>query len=179
MKVEQRELTTIVPYERNPRKIGEDAIEAVARSIDEFGPRQPIVVDAQGVIVVGHARYYAASRLGLEKFPTHAWDDCTEEQARAYRLADNKTGEIAEWDADLLLAELRDVDFPDMGRFGFDMSVLDYIDPPSGGVPLTIPGGAPGMIEPDSSHVVVSFSVPKKRVKEFHELVDPIHASFA
>ena len=101
MKIEQRKLAEIIPYEQNPRQ-NDDAVDAVAKSIREFGFRQPIVVDAEGVIICGHTRWKAAQKLGLEKVPVHVAKDLTPEQIKAYRIADNKTAELAEWDFDLL-----------------------------------------------------------------------------
>jgi ParB-like chromosome segregation protein Spo0J len=98
----------------------------VADSIREFGFRQPIVVDADGVIVVGHTRYKAALKLGLETVPVHVAKDLTPQQARAYRLADNRSAENAEWDVDLLpieLGELRD-DGADLKLLGFASHAL-------------------------------------------------------
>ena len=115
-------ITDIRPYENNPR-INDDAVDAVAASIREFGFRQPIVVDADGVIIVGHTRYKAAQKLGLEKVPVHVAKDLTPEQIKAYRIADNKTAELAEWNFELLPIELaascRRCDF-DLELLGFD-----------------------------------------------------------
>ena len=97
MNIELKPLAEIRPYEKNPR-INDAAVDAVARSIGEFGFRQPIVVDADGVIVVGHTRWKAAQRLGLAKVPVHVARDLTAEQRKAYRIADNKTADIATWD---------------------------------------------------------------------------------
>src|SRR5690606_29121073 len=111
----------ITPYEKNPR-LNDDAVDAVARSIEQFGFRQPIVVDRDGVIVVGHTRWKAAQKLGIDKVPVHVAHDLSPEKARAYRLADNQTATIAEWDFDLLpieLAGLRDDGF-DLELLGFD-----------------------------------------------------------
>lgn len=121
MKVEQRPLAEIKPYESNPR-INDAAVDAVAESIKRFGFRQPIVVDADGVIVCGHTRWKAAQKLGLEKVPVHVARDLTPEQIRAYRIADNKTAELAEWNLELLpieLAELQDAGI-DWSLLGFD-----------------------------------------------------------
>jgi len=90
MKIELRPLAEIRPYEKNPR-LNDAAVEAVARSIREFGYRQPIVVDADGVIVVGHTPWKAAAALGLERVPVHVARELTPEQAKAYRIADNAT----------------------------------------------------------------------------------------
>ena len=105
MKIEMRPLAEIKPYESNPR-INDDAVAAVAESIRQFGFRQPIVVDEAGVVIAGHTRLKAAERLGLEQVPVHVAIGLTPEQVRAYRIADNRTAELAEWDMDLLSAEL-------------------------------------------------------------------------
>ncbi|MHC4609864.1 MAG: DNA modification methylase [Planctomycetota bacterium] len=119
MNIELRPLGEIRPYEQNPRQ-NDAAVDAVARSIQEFGFRQPIVIDESGEIVVGHTRWKAANKLGLEKVPVHVARDLTPEQKRAYRIADNKTAELAAWDPDLLAIELSalkefDVDLESLG----------------------------------------------------------------
>ncbi len=111
MKVVSRRLDEIFPYERNPRH-NDGAVEAIARSIQEFGFRQPIVVDERGVIVAGETRYKAARKLGLKSVPVHVAVGLTSEQLRAYRIADNKLGELASWDATLLSAELKALELP-------------------------------------------------------------------
>jgi len=128
MKIELRPLADIKPYEANPR-INDDAIDAVATSLKQFGFRQPIVVDPEGVIVAGHTRWKAAQKLGLEKAPVHVARDLTPEQIRAYRIADNKTAELAEWNMDLLAIELdalRSIDV-DLASLGFDADELAKI----------------------------------------------------
>jgi len=122
MKVEQWKIGRVKPYEKNPRR-NDKAVEAVMASIREFGFRQPIVVDTEGVIVVGHTRWKAAKKLKLKTVPVHVAKDLTPEQARAYRLADNKTAEGAKWDVELLpieLGELRDD--------GFDLKLIGFTD---------------------------------------------------
>lgn len=118
MKVIDKKLTEITPYAQNPRK-NDEAVEKVASSIQEFGFKQPIVVDKDGIIIVGHTRYKAAQKLGLKTVPVLVADDLTEEQAKAYRLADNKTNEFAEWDFELLDTELFSIENIDMKVFGF------------------------------------------------------------
>ena len=131
MRVQERPLDQVIPYDGNPR-INDDAVPKVAESIREFGWQQPIVVDADGVIIAGHTRYKAAQALGLGTVPVVVADNLTAEQAQAYRLADNRTAELADWD-DALLAEELDglLDF-DMERFGFESieleGALDYAD---------------------------------------------------
>jgi len=125
LKVEQWPIAKVKPYEKNPR-INDGAVEAVAKSLEEFGFRQPIVVDTEGVIVCGHTRYKAALELGLEKVPVHVAKDLSPEQIKAYRIADNKSAELAEWDFDLLpieLGELQGLDF-DLALLGFDEDEL-------------------------------------------------------
>jgi DNA modification methylase len=118
MTVQEMRLDQIKPYKNNPRK-NDEAVSAVAASIREFGFKQPIVVDADGVIIVGHTRYKAAQSLGLETVPVLVASDLSDEQAKAYRLADNKTNELAEWDFQLLSEELEGLNI-DMEQFGFE-----------------------------------------------------------
>lgn len=120
MKVQYVPIGQVKPYENNPRK-NKAAVDYVANSIKEFGWRQPIVTDKDFVIIVGHTRLQAAKKLKLKEVPVLVADDMTEEQAKAYRLADNKTAEFAEWDFDLLNDELLNLDM-DMTLFGFEDS---------------------------------------------------------
>src|ERR1700732_4434648 len=105
MLVEMRLITSIRPYENNPR-INDAAVDAVAKSIKEFGFRQPIVVDEEGVIIVGHTRYKAALKLGMKKVPVHVAKGLTPAQAKAYRLADNQTATMSSWNEERLPLEL-------------------------------------------------------------------------
>jgi site-specific DNA-methyltransferase (adenine-specific) len=128
MEIIQMKIADVIPYEHNPR-INENAIEAVAASIKEFGWRAPIVVDENHVIICGHTRLLAAKHLGLDTVPVHIAKGLTPEQVKAYRIADNKTSEIAEWDYDLLpleLADLQQADF-DLSLLGFDADELDKL----------------------------------------------------
>jgi site-specific DNA-methyltransferase (adenine-specific) len=118
MKIKMHPIKDIKPYGRNPRK-NDGAVDAVAASIKEFGFRQPIVVDGKNVIIVGHTRYKAALKLGMKQVPVHVAEGLTQAQARAYRLADNKTNELAEWDKPVLADELSGIEI-DMTQFGFD-----------------------------------------------------------
>lgn len=128
MKVSSVELAKIIPYDKNPRN-AETAVDAVAESIREFGFRQPIVVDKDFVIVAGHARYFAAIRLGIDTVPVHVAKELSPEQIRAYRLADNKTAELAGWDDDLLAQEIVALSSSelDLAKFGFDQTFLDSL----------------------------------------------------
>ena len=112
------------PYEKNPRK-NDGAVEYVANSIEEFGFKVPIVVDKNNVIVAGHTRYKAAKKLGLKEVPVIVANDLSDEQIKAFRLADNKVSEKAEWDFDLLNTELDDIIDFDMELFGFEDALQD------------------------------------------------------
>lgn len=117
------------PYDRNPRKISDAAVAAVAASIRKFKFRMPIVVDADNVIVAGHTRWLAAQKLGLAEVPTVSAADLTAQQIKAYRLADNKTAEISAWDLPLLDQELADIDDDlDMTEFGFTPDAAPDMD---------------------------------------------------
>ena len=108
MKIINKKIDEIKPYENNPR-FNDDAVEQVAKSIKEFGWKQPIVVDKNNVIIVGHTRYKAAMYLGLEEVPVLVASDLTPEQVKAYRLADNKVSDFSIWNNMALLEELEDL----------------------------------------------------------------------
>ena len=118
MKIEELYLKELIPYANNPRN-NDNAVDAVAASIQEFGFKNPIIIDKENVIVAGHTRLRAAEKLGLEKVPCIRADDLTDEQIKAFRLVDNKTAELAEWDFSKLEAELDELDEWDMSEFGF------------------------------------------------------------
>ena len=118
----------LIPYENNPRN-NAPAVKAVAESIQAFGFKVPIVIDKDNVIVCGHTRLMAALRLGLDTVPCVRADDLTDEQVKAFRLADNKTSELAEWDFTKLEQELAELDNWDMSAFGFDIDMS--IDEPT------------------------------------------------
>lgn len=116
----------LIEYKNNPRK-NKKAVEAVAASIKEFGFKNPIIIDKDNVIIAGHTRKAAAIKLGLDIVPCIVADDLTPEQAAAFRLADNKTAELAEWDDDKLAAEIEALkNFEiDLSDFGFDLSEFE------------------------------------------------------
>src|ERR1035437_5002405 len=120
MKIELRPIDQIKPYPGNPRQ-NDEAVDAVAASLKEFGFRQPIVVDAEGIIIVGHTRFKAALKLGLKQVPVHVATDLTPEQVKAYRIADNQTATLAEWNMELLPIELKDLQAAD-----FDLTLLGF-----------------------------------------------------
>jgi hypothetical protein len=128
MHVESRPIDSIKPYDKNPR-VNDPGVDAVAASIREFGFRQPIVVDEEGVIIVGHTRYKAALKLGLTEVPVHVAVGLSPAQANAYRIADNQTATLSTWDDGLLPLELiglQDVGY-DLSLTGFDADELDRL----------------------------------------------------
>lgn len=129
-KVTYMDADSLIPYANNPR-LNDNAVDAVAASIKEFGFKVPIVVDGENVIINGHTRLKAAHKLGLKQVPVIVADDLTPEQVKAFRLADNKTSEFAEWDMDKLQIELEGIDEIDMGEFGFDdaLDISDDMEP--------------------------------------------------
>jgi hypothetical protein len=127
LQIEWWPIDKVRPYEHNPRKIPQRAIDKVASSIKEFGWRQPIVIDQDCVIIVGHVRYLAAQKLGLAQVPVHVAAGLTPEQVRAYRLMDNRSHEETDWEPDLLrleITELKALDF-DMKFTGFEPREID------------------------------------------------------
>ena len=124
MKVELVSIGSIKPYEKNAKKHPEEQVERIANSIREFGWKQPIVIDKDNVIVIGHGRLLAAKKLKMETVPCVCADELTDEQIKALRLADNKTNE-SEWDFDLLGEELDGIFDIDMSEFGFELNLDD------------------------------------------------------
>jgi hypothetical protein len=119
MQVIEKKISELVEYENNPR-VNDNAVEPVAESIKSFGWKQPIVVDRNNVIVAGHTRLKAAIKLGMEKVPCIVADDLSDDEVKAYRIIDNKTGEFALWNDDLLKMELANTDY--------DFSSYDFSD---------------------------------------------------
>ena len=119
MQIVYKNVDDLIPYERNPRK-NDKAVKYVTESIKQFGFRIPIVIDSDNIIIAGHTRQKAAKKLHLTTVPCVIADDLTEEQIKAFRLADNKVSEKADWDFDLLDAEINDIANIDMGDFGFE-----------------------------------------------------------
>lgn len=143
MQIINRPIDSLRAYENNPRQ-NDDAVAVVAESIRQFGFRQPIVVDAEGVIVIGHTRWRAARHLGMTEVPVHVAEGLSPDQIRALRIADNKTNEVATWDLDKLGIELKalegsDLDL-DLAALGFDQDEL---------AKLLDPGVRDGLTDPD------------------------------
>ena len=118
MKIIYKKLEDIIPYENNPRN-NEKAVDYVANSIKEFGFKVPIIIDKENVVVTGHTRLKASEKLGLKEVPVIMADDLTEEQIKAFRLADNKVAQFSTWDLEKLELELDDIAI-DMVEFGFE-----------------------------------------------------------
>lgn len=119
MNIVEKKLSELTPYENNPR-LNDEAVPYVKSSIETFGFKVPLVIDSDGVIIAGHTRFKAAAELGMESVPCIIADDLTEEQIRAFRLADNKVSEIARWDFNKLNTELFDLETFPMETFGFE-----------------------------------------------------------
>ena len=165
MDIVYKKVDEIIPYEKNPR-INDAAVEAVAKSIKEFGFRVPLVLDKNNVIITGHTRLRSAKMLGLTEVPCIIADNLTPEQVQAYRIADNKTGEIAEWDYSLLpleLQELQEANF-DLSLLGFDADELDKL---LNGETEEI---TEGETEPDAVPEVPE--IPSSRTGEIYQLGD-------
>lgn len=133
MEIKMIKIEDLKPYENNPRN-NDNAVEYVKNSIKKFGFKVPLVIDKNNVIVTGHTRYRASQELGLKEVPCIIADDLTEKQIKAFRIADNKTNDMAEWNDDLLSIELKDVmediDMTDFGFGDFELSMLmDDMEP--------------------------------------------------
>src|SRR5574344_2549580 len=109
-KIIYKNVNELIPYENNAR-INDKAVDVVANSIKEFNFQQPILIDSNNVIIAGHTRQKAAQKLGIDKVPCIVADDLTEEQVKAFRIADNSTAQIADWDLDKLQQEIQDLNF--------------------------------------------------------------------
>lgn len=166
MNIVEKRLDEIRPYANNPRK-NDEAVEAVANSIREFGWKQPIVVDTDGVIIVGHTRYKAAQMLGLETVPVLVADDLSDDKVKAYRLADNKTNELAEWDLSALEMELGHINM-DMEQFGFVYNIDNITENPYTGK-VNIP-----QYEPSGDEPPIDTLVDKQKTES---LIDEINES--
>lgn len=131
LQIVYKKIDELIPYENNPRN-NDRAIEAVAKSIKEFGFKVPLIIDKDGEIAAGHTRLKAAKELGLEEVPCIIADDLSEAQIKAFRIADNKVSEFSDWDFELLdneLEELKDMDLDfNMEDFGFSNSEKDDLE---------------------------------------------------
>lgn len=183
-------LSEIRPYGRNPRIIPQAAVDAVAKSIAAFGFRQPVVVDGHGVILAGHTRYKAAQQLGLTEVPVVWQTDITEIQARGYRIADNKTAEIAAWDRDALdaevreLAEMDDSTLASLGMSDWELDRIlhdcaaDAVIPPDGACDLSAPSAQPAVIYTQTdTHATIP--VARQEASELASADSPVRVTLA
>lgn len=138
MQIVELNIDELKPYKKNAKKHPEAQIEHIANSLREFGWKQPVVIDRDNIIICGHGRVLAAKKLGWDKIPVLYADDLTEDQIKAFRLADNKTAE-SDWDFELLMPELDDIDL-DMSLFGFDFSDGEDEDDDADVIEDEIPG---------------------------------------
>ena len=151
LKIEYVNINSIKPYENNPRH-NDEAVDFVANSIKEFGFKVPIIVDKDGIIIAGHTRLKASQKLGLKEVPIIRAEDLSEDQIKAFRLADNKVAEKAEWDFNILDLELGEIDM-DMSGFGFE----NVFDSDEFGVDFDLPDGE------KSDMCTMSFSLHTKQ----------------
>ena len=170
MKITERKLAELIPYERNAKQHDETQIANVAKSIEKYGFVQPIVIDKNNVIVIGHCRALAAKKLGLETVPTVSVENLSEDEVNALRIVDNKANE-SEWNVDYLLEELANIDLND---FNFDFSDLLEENTP----PLTLDE------EDERTSVIASLNCGAVEAYEsirdrLQELADEIGASVA
>lgn len=127
LKIVYKPISELKEYSNNPRR-NDEAVKAVKNSISSFGFKVPVVIDSNDIIVAGHTRVKACYELGITEVPCIIADDLTEEQIRAFRLADNKTGELAGWDFAKLDEELEDILNIDMEQFGFKDIDMEDVD---------------------------------------------------
>lgn len=129
IKITYKKLDELAEYEGNPRR-NDKAVEAVKNSIAKFGMVNPIIINGEGVILAGHTRLKALKEAGETESPVVVIDHLTEEQERAYRIADNRAGEFSAWDSDLLAEEIKAVQAEDWKAFGFSDKQLRALEPP-------------------------------------------------
>lgn len=170
LKIVYKKLDDLTPYENNPR-LNDGAVDAVAKSIEEFGFKVPIVIDKDGVIVAGHTRLKAAKQLQIDEVPCIIADDLSDEELKAFRLADNKVAELAGWDWDKLEEELEKLKLTDidMEELGFeedevlDFSYIDELD--ENGLSMT---------KGEADHFVMSFTFPIEKQGLINEYVEKV-----
>ena len=168
MRVTLKPIGQLEAYERNPRKITDEAVQVVVESIQRFGWLQPIVT-WHNKIVAGHTRLKAARKLGLKKVPVFVADHLTEAEARAARLTDNRSHELTGWDVDMLATEVGDMDAADLP--GFEPAELQSLSGDSK------PAAAQSAAHADTSiggetTVTVTVHVPRDRIEAFREMVE-------
>ena len=167
LKIVYKKLDDLTPYENNPR-LNDNAVDAVAKSIEEFGFKVPIVIDKDGVIVAGHTRLKAAKQLAIDEVPCIIADDLSSEELKAFRLADNKVSELAGWDWDKLEEELEelkmsDIEIKELGFEENDVLDLSYID--------ELDESGLSMTKGESDHFVISFTFPIEKQGLINEYI--------
>lgn len=125
MEIINKKVSELKPYENNPRK-NDDAVQYVRNSIEQFGFKVPIIIDKNNVVIAGHTRLKAAEEIGLKEVPCIIADDLTDEQVKAFRLADNKVSEKSMWDYSKLDEELNSILDIDMAQFDFETTDIDW-----------------------------------------------------
>lgn len=163
-KIEMRRISDLKPYKNNPRK-NDKAVDAVAASIKAFGFKQPVVIDDNGEIIAGHTRVKAAKKAGYHEVPCIIASDLTPEQVKAYRLADNKVGELAEWDWNLLPVEMDGLTGFDMTEFGFEENEADVNE---FGENFTLPSGEKGEMK------VMTFTLHKAQAELINAALESV-----
>lgn len=140
------------PYKKNAKKHPKEQVEQIANSIKEFGFTQPVLIDKNNCVVAGHGRILGAKKAGLKEVPTLCLDDLTEEQVKAYRLADNKLNE-SDWDSGLLKESLDEILDLDMEMFGFsDSDILEETEEVEGEVKFT------EVLNEENNYIVLKFN---------------------
>lgn len=125
---EMIDINALTPYKNNARTHSPEQLEMIGNSIMEFGFINPVIIDENNMILVGHGRVMAAKQIGIKEVPFRRVTNLTEDQKKAYIIADNKLSDLAGWDDDLLMAELESIEL-DMSQFGFDLEFDDIEDP--------------------------------------------------
>ena len=157
MEIRKIEISALKPYEKNPRR-NNKAVDAVVKSIEQFGFKVPIVIDGENVIIAGHTRYKAAQKLGLESVPCICATDLTPEQIKAFRLTENKTAELAKWDLTKLGIELAELSTDLSSEFNLELSKLD-----------SLVDEQPKKIKPKNDFETVVFTLAAEQLKFVEE----------
>jgi len=170
MNISTVKIDTIVPYIRNPRK-NDQAIDKVAGSIKEFGWKQPIVVDKDNVIIVGHTRYLAAQKLGIKEVPIIIAEDLNTQQIKAYRIADNKTAEFSSWNDEQLVLEIQELQDSDynLQETGFTLDEIEDLNKSNSILDELLKDGVglTGIVENETGFKSVSFPVNSEDYDNF------------
>lgn len=164
MELINKNIDEIKPYENNPRN-NDEAVEYVANSIKEFGFKVPIVIDKNGVIVAGHTRYKASKQLGLKEIPVVIADDLTEDQIKAFRLADNKVSEFSLWDLKLLSEELEKFEDVNLDLYGIK-------NEPNGLIDILDDEGLSKVKDHDLETFNVSFTDKREKIDKLNYYID-------